>query len=168
MEKLERMKKMKIFSGFSEEELRHVARAAMEKIFPSRGILIEEGKASPGLFLIESGEVHVMKKVPSASESGQETIATLGPGDHCGEMSLIDGKAASASIIASQPTICFVLKKDAYTKLLNENPIVALKLYRFFTQSLCERLRKTDSFLMEQLVKRRKADFDKSILAGSI
>ena len=168
MEKMGKLKKMKVFMDFSEEELRHVARAAIEKIFPSRETLIEEGKASPGLFLVESGEVLVVKNISSDSESGKETIAMLGPGDHCGEMSLIYGKAASASIVATQPTICFVLKKDSYTKLINENPIIALKLYRFFTHSLCERLRKTDSFLMEELVKKRKATFDRSLLAGSI
>ncbi len=168
MEKLQKLKKMKIFSTFSDEELKEVARVALEKIYPSGSPIISEDRESPGLFMLVSGEVHVTKKMPSVTESGVETIAKLGPGDHFGEMSLIDGKPASASIIASEPTICFAIKTDGYKKLVSQNPIIALKIYQFFTLSLCERLRRTDSFLMEELLRRRKASFDKTLLAGSI
>jgi CRP-like cAMP-binding protein len=168
MEKLNKLRKMKIFSSFSDDELLQVSRAAVEKIFPSRAEIIQEGKTSQGLFLIVSGEVHVTKHISAGLENGQETLTKLGATDHFGEMSLIDGKPASASIIASEPTICFVLKKEDYVKLLSDNPIIALKLYRFFTESLCERLRKTDLYLMEELLKRRKTTFDKTLLAGSI
>jgi len=168
MEKLEKLKKMKIFSDFSDEELKDVFRYTMEKIFPSGNSIVRENRESPGLFLIVSGQVHVTKKIPSVVDSGSETLAMLGPGDHFGEMSLIDGEPASASIVASEPTICFAIKNNEYRKMIKENPVIALKLYRFFTQALCERLRRTDSFLMEELLKRKKAAFDKSLLAGSI
>ena len=167
MEKLVKLKKMKIFKDFGDEELMQVSRVTMEKIFPSGKLIIREGETDAGLFMLVSGEVHVTKKVPNSSEPGQETIARLGSGDHFGEMSLIDGEPASATIVASEPTICFVLKADDYKNILKENPIIALKIYRFFTHSLCDRLRRTDTFLMEELLKRRKASFDKSLLASS-
>lgn len=168
MEKLAKLKKMKIFSNFSDDELKEVARVAVEKIYPSNVAIIEENRESPGLFLTESGEVHVVKKMSPVSDMGRETIAKLGPGDHFGEMSLIDGKPASASVIASEPTICFVIKNEVYKKMIKEHPIIALKMYQFFAMSLCDRLRRTDAFLMEELLKKYKSSFDKSLLSGGI
>src|SRR5262249_4918385 len=51
---------------------------------------IHEGQRAPGLFLILCGEVRVTR--------GGAQLATLGPGDVFGEMSLLEGVPAMASI----------------------------------------------------------------------
>ena len=168
MEKTAKLRKMKIFKSFTEDELKEVSRVAIEKIFPSNGAIIEENKNSDGLFFISTGTVHVSKKMPTLSEMSSEVIAKLGPGDHFGEMSLIDGKPASASIIAAEATICFEIKTEDYRSLISENPPIALKLFQYFTKALCDRLRKTDTFLLEELMRNRKSAIDKTLLSGSI
>lgn len=163
-EKADRLKKMKIFKDFGSEEILKVARVAMEKIYPAGGIIIKEGEVGEGLFSIVDGEVEIRKKLPG--EKSEKSLAVLKEGDHFGEMSLIDGKSASASVVAVKPTICFVVKRNDYNDLLGREPIIAMKLYRYYTATLCERLRKTDAFLLEEIMKNRR-NIDSAILSLS-
>lgn len=163
--KAERLKKMKIFKDFGNEEILKVARVAMEKIYPAGGVIIKEGEVGEGLFSIVDGEVEIRKKIPG--EPAEKSLAVLKEGDHFGEMSLIDGKSASASVVALKPTICFVVKKNDYLELVGKEPIIAMKLYRYYTTTLCERLRKTDAFLLEEMVRNRRK-IDPTILGSSL
>ncbi len=158
---------MNIFKDFSDDELARIAKVAVEKIFPAGGCIVEEGKPGPGLFLVESGEVEVRKDV-GGSNADREYIAKINAGDHFGEMSLLDGEPASASVVAKEPTICFVLKADEYKKLLGDNPFIAMKLYRYFSLSLCERLRKTDGYITSELLKKKKSRINPDLLAGTV
>ncbi len=164
MEKAERLTQTRIFHDFGEEEIKRVASIAMEKIYPAGKDIISEGTVGEGLFVIIEGEVNVNKCLPESEEI--ETLAILGPGDHFGEMALIDGRIASATIVAMQSTVCFVLKRDDYYDMIAKEPIIAMKLYRFYTKTLCERLRRTDSFLLKELV-RNKNKIEPGILDGS-
>ena len=152
--KVERLKKMRIFSDFGSDEIHQVAKIAMEKIYPAGGNIINEGEVGEGLFTIVEGEVQVKKRMPGFKE--QESLADLKAGDHFGEMGLIDGKSASASIVATTPAICFVIKRKDYQDLLSREPIIAMKLYRFYTTTLCERLRRTDAYLLEELSRNKR------------
>lgn len=155
--KAERLKRMKIFKDFGNEEILKVARVAMEKIYPAGGVIIKEGEVGEGLFSIVDGEVEIRKRMPGGQT--EKSLAVLKEGDHFGEMGLIDGKSASASVVAIRPTICFVVKRNDYHDLLGKEPIIAMKLYRYYTTTLCERLRRTDAFLLEEIMKnRRKVD----------
>jgi len=167
MDKIRKLKRMRIFKDFSEEELARTAKAAVEKIFPAGACIVEEGEPGQGLFLVESGEVEICKDAGDPG-GGREFIAKIGPGDHFGEMSLLDGQPASASVVARVPTICFVFKVDKYEDLLSENPVIAMKLYRFFSVSLCERLRKTDAYFTKELLKKKKAATSSYLFAGTV
>ena len=164
MEKADRLKQMRIFADFGDEEIREVARLALEKIYPAGGKIVKEGELGEGLFTIVEGEVNVTKKLPHSKDV--EVLASLKAGDHFGEMGLIDGKIASATILALKPTICFVIKRKDYYDLLAQEPIVAMKLYRFYTKTLCDRLRRTDAFLLEEL-KKNKSVLKPGIFDGS-
>lgn len=164
MEKTERLQKMRIFKDFGADEIGSVAKAAVEKIYPAGSSIVKEGELGEGLFTIFDGEVNVNKRLPDSPDT--ETLAVLKTGDHFGEMGLIDGKTASATILANKPTICFVIKRKEYYELLAREPIIAMKLYRFYTSALCERLRRTDAFLLDEL-KRNKGKIDRSLLHSS-
>lgn len=69
-------------------------------------ILLEAGKANRHLHLLVSGRMRVHLSLED------EAIAVLGPGEAIGEISLIDGQPASATVVAD--TECRLLRLDAH------------------------------------------------------
>jgi CRP/FNR family transcriptional regulator, cyclic AMP receptor protein len=68
------------------------------------------------------------------------TIATVGPGDAVGEMSLIDDRPRSATVVARDTVEGIALYRTAFRKLLAETPSMCGKLLLAQTA----RLRDTD------------------------
>lgn len=77
--------------------------------------IFHQGDLGDALHVIESGAVKVV--IPSDDGGEGAIIATLGPGDCFGELSLLDGGERSATAIALDPTVTSVLRRDAFVAL---------------------------------------------------
>ncbi|MFM2106202.1 MAG: hypothetical protein RL338_1234 [Chloroflexota bacterium] len=84
--------------------------------------IFSQGDPGDALHVIESGAVKVV--IPSDEGGEGAIIATLGPGDCFGELSLLDGGERSATAIAQDPTVTSVLRRDAFVSLFEEDPIL--------------------------------------------
>jgi CRP/FNR family cyclic AMP-dependent transcriptional regulator len=74
-------------------------------------------------------------------EDGREVILSLfGPGEFFGEMSLLDGLARSASVVATMKSELFMIHRRDFLELLHEFPTVTISLLA----ELAMRLRKAD------------------------
>jgi CRP-like cAMP-binding protein len=71
---------------------------------------------------------------------GQE-VRTLGPGDHFGEISMIDGKPRSATITATDDLTTLVVPHQDFEQLLRGDPDFA----RALLSTLCARLREAEA-----------------------
>jgi cAMP-dependent protein kinase regulator len=83
--------------------------------------IIVEGERSGGFFLIVLGVVDITKRV---SERRQVLLATLGEGSYFGEMSLLRGDVARASVTATGPTELAVLPAKNFYSLVASHPIL--------------------------------------------
>jgi CRP-like cAMP-binding protein len=63
-------------------------------------VVIEEGRPGGGLYLVVLGAVEIRKK----TQTGPVNLAKLGEGSYFGEMSLLRGGTASATVVAAEPT----------------------------------------------------------------
>ena len=115
-----------------------VASIAKEKQFKAGATIFSEGDVGESLFVILDGDTGVIK-------SGSE-IATLGPGAHLGEMSLIERAPRSAGIVAKTDLEALVIERDAFFSLLREE-VTAVKLLWGMVRMLNARLRKTSDEL---------------------
>jgi CRP-like cAMP-binding protein len=96
--------------------------------FPKIGdTIIEEGKSSPGLFLVASGEVEVF----SGKGKGKTLLSTLSPGSVFGEISLIREGNATASIKVSDDGVVLMhLARDEFQKLALLYPDLLSHVYQ--------------------------------------
>lgn len=80
--------------------------------------IIEEGQPGRGLFMLLSGEVDVAKR----DEESKVLLATLGPGDVFGEISLVNDEPTSASVTAAKQSTVLFLAKEIFLRLIEAVP----------------------------------------------
>jgi CRP-like cAMP-binding protein len=99
-----------------------VRRFVAHEMAPSTDVILE-GEKVPGLYLVLSGAVDVWKR------DGEQKVllATLGPGEVFGEMSLLNGAAATASVTTAQRSTLLLLAREYVARLVDSLP--ALRTY---------------------------------------
>lgn len=109
-----------LFQGLSRKELRSVAQAGKTVTFQPGRVIVKEGDPGVAFHLILSGQAKV-------TVNGR-VRAKLGPGDHFGEMSLIDKEPRVASVTAQTQVENFVISTWNFQRLLKDSPSIAVKL----------------------------------------
>ena len=108
--------------------------------------VLKEGDLDAFMCLIVEGEVKVVKE----DEKWQKKVlATLGKGKIFGEMSLFDGEPRSATVVPSEHTTLLVLTKENLNNLIEEFPLLAVKLIMKLGKSISQRLRLTSGKLID-------------------
>ena len=118
-----------LFSDMDRRQAEQIARLLKERRFKKGEVVIMEGSGAAAFFIIESGEATVSSK-------GVQ-LGTLGPGDHFGEIALIDGGPRSATVTAATDLVCQGLTFWEFRPLVERNGTIAWKLL----QALAKRLR---------------------------
>ncbi len=81
--------------------------------------IVQQGERAGGLYLIVLGAVDVVRRV---GDRNAVVLATLGEGAYFGEMSLLSGEMASASVVAAGPCELAVLPPRDFYDLVAHNP----------------------------------------------
>ena len=85
----------------------------------------------------------------SADSRGREVIlATLGPGDYIGEMSIIDNEPHSATVRAEVQTDVLLLGRTEFARCLSENTSMSLVVMRGLVKRLRQADRKIESLAL--------------------
>ena len=94
--------------------------------FKKGATIIHEGTTGSYAYLILSGSVEVSKKV------GEEklVLSRLVKGNIFGEMSLVDDKPRSATIVALEDTEVRVISRDRFESMLEQNPRAVIPLLK--------------------------------------
>ncbi|MGZ8580462.1 MAG: cyclic nucleotide-binding domain-containing protein [Actinomycetota bacterium] len=113
-EVVEALKQVPLFQGMSDRSLDRVAEIAKEVTHPDGKTVLEEDRSAVGFHLILSGQAE--------ANQGGTVVGTMSPGDYFGEMSLIDGKPRSASVVAKGELKTLAIPAWNFNRLLDENP----------------------------------------------
>ncbi|WP_434381657.1 cyclic nucleotide-binding domain-containing protein [Melittangium boletus] len=93
-------------------------RFAFRALQPGEQVLVE-GEHSPGLFLVLAGELVVQKEDP---EGGTVRLGVLREGEVAGEISLLTGLRATATVVSSRKTATAFLARAAFHELVKAYP----------------------------------------------
>lgn len=83
-------------------------------------LIVEEGSQGRGLFMLLAGEVDVSKR----DAHSKVLLATLGPGDVFGEISLVNAEPTSASVTAAKQSTVLFLGKEIFDRLIEAVPSI--------------------------------------------
>jgi pyruvate,water dikinase len=126
------LQRVQLFADMDRRQTEQIARLLKERRFAKGETVIREGSGGAAFFIIESGEAAVSSKGAA--------LRTLGPGDHFGEVALIDGGPRSATVTATTDLVCYGLTFWEFRPLVERNGTIAWKLL----QALAQRLRAAD------------------------
>jgi CRP/FNR family transcriptional regulator, cyclic AMP receptor protein len=112
----------RLFDGVDADGMDRIAAVAVEVEFPADHVIVRQGEIGTGFFVVVEGGVRVVRD--------GETIATLGPGDFFGELSVLDGRPRVAQVLADGPTTCLALASWDFEAVLLAEPRVSLAILR--------------------------------------
>jgi len=134
-EKVDLLGKIPLFGRLTQRQLNAVAKHVDEVQLRKGAVLAKQGAQGLEAIIIVDGRARV--------EGDGRTLAELGPGDVVGEMSVIDGKPRSATVIAETPMNLLVLHRRDFMSVLETVP----GFQRRLLVTLCERVRQADQAL---------------------
>jgi CBS domain-containing protein len=114
------LKKEPPFQFLDEATLRSVADSLSIEFYPKDTVILkQDGPPSVSLRVIKKGAVKVFIK----SESGEEVAMDYkGEGDNFGFSSMIGKGIQRTTVVAVDDTICYLLRKERVSKLLESSP----------------------------------------------
>jgi len=109
------------------------------KVYANGEVIFNEGERGEVMFVIQSGRVAISKQ----TSSGPLTIATLGPGEIFGEMSLFDKLPRSATAASEGEARVLSIDKQKLFSTINHDPTLVFKIL----ETMSHRIRKLNENL---------------------
>lgn len=137
---MHRLGENQLLRGIDEQFLDLIAEAGELLEVRAGQRVIEEGAVPEKLVLVTAGRLGVFVPDPADRSQGKR-LASINPGDSCGEYGFIDRRPASASVKAVEDSEIFVISNDAFDGLLHRNPEMERIVNRNLLTTLVNRLR---------------------------
>ena len=124
-----------LFDGLSKRQLRAIADLAEVAQYMAGASLVKEGEPGESFFVILTGQAKVTVR--------GRTVHRAIPGDHFGEISLLDGGPRTASVVSETPLTVLMIERKDFQKLLRKDPPLAMQLLK----SMARAIRRVDRSL---------------------
>jgi CRP/FNR family cyclic AMP-dependent transcriptional regulator len=119
-----------LFRGLPDKELKSIGKEMSEVEHQPGAEIMRQGDDGAGFMVILDGEAEV--------HDGENVIRVLGPGQHFGEMALLDAGGRSRSVRAKTPVRLAALPRWSFEEFMLNHPLVTYRLAQTLTQRLRE------------------------------
>lgn len=119
------------------EELARLLGTLETRVYPAGATVVAEGDRTKEVFIVQAGSAEV---VITADDGADHHVGRVVPGGTVGEISLLTGQPAVATVRASVDFEAIVLTEDDFSRLAETYP----QIYRNLGTILAERLARTD------------------------
>jgi small-conductance mechanosensitive channel/CRP-like cAMP-binding protein len=119
-----------IFADLTEDERKMLAAKTRHVHYDQGEVLIELGTVLRSLFVIGAGIV----SITAATSEGETELLRIGPGDHYGEIGMLTGQPAAATLKALIPVTAYELAREDLAPVLEARPEVSQELSRALAQ----------------------------------
>lgn len=97
-------------------------------------VIFHQGDLGTDMFIIQEGEVHIIKNINGASH----VLSKLEKGDFFGEMSVLESLPRTADAIAITDVKTVIINGARFDEMLRKNPEVAVRIIRKYSKRLRE------------------------------
>jgi CRP/FNR family cyclic AMP-dependent transcriptional regulator len=125
------LEQVPLLAELSKRDRGRLVHEMKERTFPAGKRVVVEGKGGVGFFIIVEGR--------AAVTIGGEVVHMLGPGDHFGELALLDNDVRTATVVADTELRCLTVNAWSFKPFVQNHPTIAWALL----QTLARRARET-------------------------
>jgi len=141
------LRRVKILAAFSDAQLEHLAQFIETQRVPQWSVIVRQGDHGDTMFLILDGELRARMMVGE-----KETIlATFGPGEFFGDISLFDHGPRSADVVANADSTVVKISAVAFEKLSRDAPELAAPFLTATVKTLAARIRADNKRLRDSV-----------------
>tara|TARA_B100001750_G_C15375407_1_gene529569 strand:- start:239 stop:916 length:678 start_codon:yes stop_codon:yes gene_type:complete len=134
------LQNINIFSNLSDSALSEIQDSFVLRKYPKGSMIILEEEYGDIVFIVSKGTV----KITRVNDEGKEVILSLmGIYDIVGELSIIDGEARSANVLAQEDCELYAITREDFLEILKNNFEISLALMG----ELASRIRKSDQHI---------------------
>ena len=134
------LEKVPLFKKLNKESAQLISNKITLEYYPTDHLLFSQGDQGDAMFIIKKGQVKIFQG-PQNDEEEQVVLATLNDNAFFGEMALVSEKPRNASAMTLEESEIFILKKDDFYTLINNNPSLAEQISSEFIHRIKENMR---------------------------
>jgi CRP/FNR family transcriptional regulator len=129
----EDVRRIDYFGSLNEAELQAVARVLPVEVVEPRGLIIVEGEAAKGFYLLRKGRARIFRTGPDGREQSLRIVAE---GDTFAEVPVFDGGPNPASVEALTRCEAVLVPRSLLFPLMSDHPEIAVTLLDHFARRL--------------------------------
>ena len=121
------IKNLPLFYDLDSEELKEVSKVCDVKAYQPGDVIMREGEPGGTLYVIQKGDVKITRKVHGEEDL---VLTILRENDFFGELSLLDGRARSATATALTEAELVLINKEEFDAFVKSNPACGYKFMK--------------------------------------
>ena len=135
-----------LLSTLTSVEFEAIEHHMRRETFARGKIIFRESDPGRELFIVTKGSTSAYLNLING---GGIRLATFAPGTVFGELAILDTGPRSASVVADDEVICYVLSEQQFAALAKDAPAVAIKLLSGLGRELSRRLRRANQTILQ-------------------
>jgi CRP-like cAMP-binding protein len=132
-----------------DDERAKVEAIGVPRKFAAGELMIHEGREEHSFYLIQAGSVEVRKVL---APGRFKKLTNLYAGTLVGEMGFLGASPRTANVLVTEECSTLEFTHERFRKILDANPAIALKVYRWMARELAKRLAQSDEQLADAIV----------------
>jgi len=137
-----------LLANFSPEDLDVIAQCATAVEYRKGDEIIREGQRNGALFIVQSGLLHVRRKV----EDSHTLLGRLEPGSFFGEISVFHPGPTTATVHAVTDGVLLRLQRENLLTFVERCPRAGAHLLQHILEQMAARLRSADERMTEAII----------------
>jgi CRP/FNR family transcriptional regulator len=121
---IEVLKQIPLFVELNKHNLELLSRIIVVRNYAKGDIIVNQGDNGIGFYIIATGHVEVYRQ----KEETRLKLSELQGGDFFGEMALFEDSPRTATVIATEPTTCYVITSWHFKGAIESNPGIAAQM----------------------------------------
>ncbi|HXI09564.1 MAG TPA: cyclic nucleotide-binding domain-containing protein [Thermodesulfobacteriota bacterium] len=142
------LREMPFFHDLTDKEVETVATVVKKKNFKLGDTVFKESEDGASIYVIKRGEVKACKTAPDGELF---TLTIMKDGEIFGEMSFLDGRPRSATIVAVSDLETYMIEKSDFETLVDGNPRIIYKLLKNIVFTIHSIVRGMNSRYLEMI-----------------